>query len=83
MGVEKYEYAGFMFIVVDGQVTEAEQGQHRSAYKDRHLRAARECYDDYQKVKDKKHPNGAPMFAPDGMMLDDQGNRSIFDDVDQ
>lgn len=30
-----------------------------------------------------KYPNGAPMFAPDGMMLDDQGNRSIFDDVDQ
>lgn len=30
-----------------------------------------------------KHPNGAPMFAPDGMMLDDKGNRSIFDDVDE
>lgn len=29
-----------------------------------------------------KHANGAPMFAADGMMLDDQGNRSIFDDVD-
>lgn len=28
------------------------------------------------------HPNGAPMYAADGMMLDDQGNRSIFDDVD-
>jgi hypothetical protein len=28
------------------------------------------------------HPNGAPMFAPDGTMLDDQGNRSVFDDVD-
>ncbi|MDO8534109.1 MAG: hypothetical protein Q7S17_05130 [Xanthobacteraceae bacterium] len=30
-----------------------------------------------------KHKNDAPMFAPDGTMLDDQGNRSIFDDVDE
>ena len=29
------------------------------------------------------YPNGAPMFAPDGMMLDEKGERSIFDDVDQ
>lgn len=29
-----------------------------------------------------KHKNGRPMFAPDGTMLDDKGNRSIFDDVD-
>ena len=29
------------------------------------------------------YPNGQPMFAPDGMMLDEDGNRSIFDDVDQ
>jgi hypothetical protein len=29
------------------------------------------------------YPNGAPMYAADGTMLDDQGNRSIFDDVDQ
>lgn len=28
------------------------------------------------------HENGAPMFAADGTMLDDKGNRSIFDDVD-
>lgn len=28
------------------------------------------------------YPNGAPMFATDGTMLDDKGNRSIFDDVD-
>ncbi len=31
----------------------------------------------------RKHDNGAPMFAPDGTMLDDKGNRSIFDDVDE
>lgn len=30
-----------------------------------------------------KHDNGAPMFNADGMMLDDKGNRSIFDDVDE
>lgn len=29
------------------------------------------------------HQNGAPMFAPDGTMLDEHGNRSIFDDVDK
>ena len=29
------------------------------------------------------HANGAPMFDKSGMMLDDQGNRSIFDDVDE
>ena len=29
-----------------------------------------------------KHPNGAPMYDETGMMLDDQGNRSIFDDID-
>lgn len=28
------------------------------------------------------YPNGQRMFAADGMMLDDKGNRSIFDDVD-
>ena len=30
-----------------------------------------------------KHPNGAPMYSRDGTMLDEHGNRSIFDDVDQ
>ena len=29
-----------------------------------------------------KHGNGAPMFSPDGTLLDGSGNRSIFDDVD-
>lgn len=28
-----------------------------------------------------KHPNGAPVYAPDGTMLDENGNRSIFDDI--
>jgi hypothetical protein len=28
-----------------------------------------------------RHANGRPVFAPDGTMLDDDGNRSIFDDV--
>lgn len=29
-----------------------------------------------------KYPNGAPMWAKDGTMLDENGNRSIFDDID-
>jgi hypothetical protein len=27
--------------------------------------------------------NGKPMFSSDGTMLDEHGNRSIFDDVDE
>jgi hypothetical protein len=30
-----------------------------------------------------RHRNGAPMFSPTGMMLDEHGNRAIFDDVDE
>jgi hypothetical protein len=30
-----------------------------------------------------RHPNGQRMFAEDRTMLDANGNRSIFDDVDQ
>lgn len=30
-----------------------------------------------------KHENGFPVFARDGTMLDQHGNRSIFDDVDK
>lgn len=33
--------------------------------------------------RDMKYPNGRPKFTVDGTMLDDRGNRSIFDDVDQ
>ncbi len=29
------------------------------------------------------YPNGKPMYAADGTMLDEKGNRSIFDDVDE
>lgn len=29
------------------------------------------------------HPNGAQMFSENGTMLDDCGNRSIFDDLDE
>lgn len=28
------------------------------------------------------HANGKPKWAPDGTLLDDKGNRSLFDDVD-
>ncbi|WP_457154332.1 primosomal protein N' family DNA-binding protein [Mesorhizobium sp. P5_C1] len=30
-----------------------------------------------------KHPNGVQKWSPDGTLLDENGNRSIFDDVDQ
>jgi hypothetical protein len=30
-----------------------------------------------------RYPNGGPMFADDGTMLDERGKRSIFDDVDE
>lgn len=30
-----------------------------------------------------RHANGAPMFNETGMMLDENSNRSIFDDVDE
>lgn len=30
-----------------------------------------------------RHPNGKPMYSPDGTLLDDRGKRSIFDDVDR
>ena len=37
---------------------------------------------EYQRQSEMRHPNGAPKYAPDGTMLDDKGNRSVFDDVD-
>ncbi|KQY78615.1 hypothetical protein ASD52_01845 [Ensifer sp. Root142] len=33
--------------------------------------------------KQAKHPNGQRMFSEDRTMLDDKGNRSIFDDIDR
>lgn len=37
-----------------------------------------------EEQKAAKHPrNGAPLWSPDGTLLDENGNRSIFDDVDQ
>lgn len=42
--------------------------------------AAREAYAALLK---QTHENGQPMWAPDGTMLDENGNRSIFDDVDE
>ena len=36
----------------------------------------------YEREAAAKYPSGKPMFAPDGTLLDERGNRSIFDDVD-
>ena len=30
-----------------------------------------------------KHPNGQHQWSPDGTLLDENGNRSIFDDLDK
>jgi hypothetical protein len=35
----------------------------------------------YDEQANMKHENGSPKYARDGTMLDDEGNRSIFDDV--
>lgn len=36
----------------------------------------------YAEEAREKHANGTLKYAPDGTMLDEKGNRSIFDDVD-
>lgn len=33
--------------------------------------------------RQQKHANGAPKYHEDGTLLNDQGKRSIFDDVDK
>ena len=33
--------------------------------------------------RDMKHSNGEPKYAPDGTLLNGDGTRSIFDDVDE
>lgn len=54
-----YEYAGFRFNVTisegDGVIMTALPGQHSAAYKDKHLRAAYNCFieDNPQYRKDK------------------------------
>jgi hypothetical protein len=37
----------------------------------------------YAAEAEMKYDNGRPKFAPDGTMMNDQGTRSIFDDVDE
>ena len=37
---------------------------------------------EYQRQSEMKYANGKPRYAADGTMLDDKGNRSIFDAVD-
>lgn len=33
--------------------------------------------------RDLKHPGGQLKFSPEGTLLDENGDRSIFDDVDE
>lgn len=50
---------------------------------DDELAAKRELMDrDVPGWRTLRHANGTPQYSPDGTMLDDQGQRSIFDDVD-
>jgi hypothetical protein len=47
--MEEYEYAGFIYIVQRDAAgsfegLKAKDGQHRSAYKQRHLTNAEQCY---------------------------------------
>ncbi len=37
----------------------------------------------YKREATERHPNGQRMWADDGTLLDEHGNRSIFDDVDE
>lgn len=38
---------------------------------------------EYDRQAESRYPGGQPMYAPDGTMLDELGNRSIFDDIDE
>ena len=55
---EVYEYAGFQYRVTraeDGTPTlTAMPGQHSAAYKDKHLRAARELFNAEEHVRSRK-----------------------------
>lgn len=44
-----YEYAGFEFIVDSQGKLHAASHQHAAAYKEKHRRAAQECYDQEHK----------------------------------
>lgn len=44
----EYEYAGFMFDVIDGKLV-ARPGQHSAAYKEKHRMAAQEMFDREQR----------------------------------
>jgi hypothetical protein len=52
--VQIYEYAGFLFVVIkDGDNVDlrAAAGQRSAAYKDKHRRAAIQCYHDDNEEK--------------------------------
>lgn len=60
---------------------EAESPEPGATKPDEILRVIRAAL---EKVRgEERHANGAPKWAPDGTLLDDKGNRSIFDDVDR
>jgi hypothetical protein len=57
--VGTYDYAGFVYTVMiedDGDVRMVpEEGQHKAARKEKHIRAARECYlEDWEQSKTRR-----------------------------
>lgn len=38
---------------------------------------------EYEREANTIYPNGNPVFSKDGTMLDERGNRSVFDDIDE
>jgi hypothetical protein len=52
----------------------------RAAYVREKLIGLDEATPDWRNLR---HANGTPVFSLDGTMLDDKGDRSIFDDIDE
>lgn len=64
MTEETYEYAGFIYRVLkDGEggvYLVPIEDQHRAAWKERHIRAARECYEQEKQNEGSNHKRKRP-----------------------
>lgn len=74
------DHAGYGFHLAEGDKLVVYRGLEDGKL---WLRAPEEFADGRFADADQKHPNGAPMWAADGTLLDDKGKRSVFDDVDK
>lgn len=54
-----YEYAGFFYQIFDNEAGEvravAHKDQHKAAFKDRHVRAAAECFNEEYQWDKREH----------------------------